>query len=115
MKKTTKAKTKSKAKKILKTPQSFYNFFAAIPKKEWCVGEYTQLEGTVVQHCALGHLGFGPGKTSKNGKRLTHLFAQKMQAGVVDINDGDGELRFRQKHPKSRILAALIDCGAKKK
>lgn len=81
----------------------FIKKFKAIPKNRWCCRVFKNERG---QRCALGHCNFlnvdGP---SKEAEVLFQLFASN-NLMVTEVNDG-GHGRYKQKHPKDRILAAL--------
>ncbi len=81
----------------------FIKKFKAIPLSKWTTGKYTTAKG---QFCALGHCGETDFSRSEESRALTDVVPD-----VHSINDyGDGLYKqYAQKHPRSRVLAALRD------
>lgn len=83
--------------------------FSAIPVEKWCNGALTkyaldekgQLTGEV-QHCALGHC------QVEERYILNNILEPTGALSATYINDG-WHVKYRQTHPKERILAALKD------
>lgn len=83
----------------------FIKKFEAIPEDNWCVGDYKKYAKE--QYCAYGHCGMHKGE-NKETTALGKIFEFGCQMNIIEINDG-GDNRYKQHHPKQRILAALYD------
>lgn len=84
----------------------FLSFFKSIPDDKWCSGAYHLSNG---QRCALGHLGIlVPDHDGKAQDVAQHnrRFLEGKVGSVPTIND-DCNRKFRQTHPKERVLAAI--------
>lgn len=90
----------------------FINKFTAIDDDQWCVGKNVDSDG---RRCALGwcmmnligkpfQLFIGNEYINLNYLAHTHL-----NTDMSMINDGKDK-RYKQSHPKARVLAALKDC-----
>jgi len=80
----------------------FIKKFEAIPEDKWGVGDYER-NGKC---CAYGHCGMHK-SNSQEGDALEMLF-RKTDINVIGVNDGE-DGRYKENHPKQRILAALYD------
>jgi hypothetical protein len=86
----------------------FIKKFEATRDDEWCVGSLHNEQG---QSCALGKTG-----TMQQGQEYIYSDEAIMLKSLLEhdrmsvwgINDGDSH-KYRQSHPKQRILAALHD------
>lgn len=82
--------------------------FSAIPDNEWCTGALSKHEvkgdkptGRIL-HCALGHCAV------EERYVLRNILEPVGALSPTYINDG-WHVKYRQAHPKERILAALND------
>lgn len=92
------------------TVDYFINKFSAIPEDEWIIGKTNNGN----KMCALGFCqareigGVVRLDDYPEALSLYRMFNKALGVPVFEINDGrDG--RYRQPHPKQRILAALYD------
>lgn len=84
--------------KELKTLHAFYNFFAAIPEREWTKG---LLQDSENRHCAIGHLGCDYSAVTEEARVLSRLL-KPLRKPTVDIND-----RGPHESAKQNILDAI--------
>lgn len=94
----------------------FIDMFSAIPEDQWCI---RKLINEVEQKCALGHCLLRHTNykewnsilrkdfTSLEAQALVVLFTRN-NMNVADVNNGD-DIKYPQKTPKQRVLAALSD------
>ena len=94
--------------------QYFIRKFSKIPTNQWCVGTWSTFSSIVAktQYCALGHCGQRMNHDIHNpapneAQALVKLFGDDRRL-VPNINDGK-DVRYNQRTPKQRILAALKD------
>lgn len=83
------------------TVDYFIKKFKRIPRNKWLVGDYSY-DGKC---CALGHCGERMDKSTRESTALKSLLDGRI---LTNINDGWSS-NYKQKHPKTRILAALAD------
>jgi hypothetical protein len=88
------------------TVDYFIKKFSAIPKKNWTTGKLQDPMNPDVR-CAIGHCGMpsNAGRTEE-AKALYRLIDPT--SSTARINDGR-DSAYPQKHPRSRVLAALRD------
>ena len=79
----------------------FLKKFVGIPDQQWTTGMFSR-KG---KHCALGQLG-APTANYVEVMALVRLFKKYLDTKPTQVNDGD-DVRFQQKTPKRRMIAAL--------
>lgn len=87
------------------TVDYFENKFKKINNNRWITGQYYNQNKT--KFCILGHCGVTMIKSTHEAMALFKLF-KKVTVDIIDMNDGRDE-KYRQKTPRSRVLAALRD------
>lgn len=88
------------------TVDYFIKKFKAIPNNKWITNQFVSEDGC----CAFGHCGIRNDSSPSNNpeaQNLIRLF-KRLRIDVANINDGY-ENKYQQKHPRTRILAALRD------
>lgn len=91
------------------TVDYFIKKFSLIPHDDWCIGTYHVSETD--QCCALGHCGMNEDYTPPMAKALIGHFANR-PFSVSAVNDGEVK-KFRQKTPRTRVIAALREIKKK--